>query len=157
MHVLKKYHDLVEHETEKFIERNMECCVKNYEKHIMAKEMLATLSYLKELTHDHEYTHDFDYVMAKNWVEHMKPKAKWTIEETTAAAYKHGIEFIHITEYCWWVAMNKMYSDYSDVLNQYSMDADIYVKMAKAWLFDEDSAVEPKEKLAIEYKYLMKK
>lgn len=156
MSTFKKYHDTIKKETEKFINDNMVACSKNYQKHIMAKEMLATLYYLEHI--DMETSEEFNETMAKHWVAKMNPKAKWSIEETTKVAEQYGVKFEHISNYCWWVAMNKIYSDYGKTISKYSMaDVGIYVDMAKDWLFDEDSAVTPREKMLIEYKYLMKR
>ena len=53
--------------------------------------------------------------------------------------------------WCWWITMNMIYSDYSAVAYKYGVDtADFYADMAKAFLFDPDGG-EPEEKLAAYY------
>lgn len=75
----------------------------------------------------------------------------WTVEQTTAVAQGMGIRFEHISEMCWNVTMNMMYSDYYGVASRYGVNSpDFYAEMAKAFLFDKD-APSPKEKLAAYY------
>lgn len=75
----------------------------------------------------------------------------WTIEQTTAVAHANGVEFTHITPYCFNVAMNMMYSDYCAVAEKYGVGTpEFYCDMAKAFLFDKDGP-SPKEKLAAYY------
>ena len=63
----------------------------------------------------------------------------WTIAQTTAVAQSIGVKFDHISDYCWNVAMNMMYSDYCTVANKYNVGTpEFYACMAKAFLFDKD-------------------
>lgn len=75
----------------------------------------------------------------------------WTIAQTTAVAQSIGVKFDHISDYCWNVAMNMMYSDYCTVANKYNVGTpEFYACMAKAFLFDKD-AKSPNAKMAAYY------
>lgn len=75
----------------------------------------------------------------------------WTIAQTTAVAQSIGVKFDHITDYCWNVAMNMMYSDYCNVASKYNINVpEFYAHMAKAFLFDKD-AKSPSAKMAAYY------
>ena len=75
----------------------------------------------------------------------------WTVDQTTSVAHSLGVKFEHISEMCWNVTMNMMYSDYFKVANKYGFStADFYGEIAKAFLFDKD-AESPREKLAAYY------
>ena len=76
----------------------------------------------------------------------------WSIEETTSVAESIGLKFEHISDWCWWITMNMMYSDYYTVAERFGVNsAEFYAEMAKAFLFDKDGG-EPKHKIA-EYYY----
>ena len=75
----------------------------------------------------------------------------WTIAQTTAVAQSIGVKFNHISDYCWNVAMNMMYSDYCTVANKYNVGTpEFYACMAKAFLFDKD-AKSPNAKMTAYY------
>ena len=60
----------------------------------------------------------------------------WTQDQTAAAARSVGM--MGTPE--WYAAMNMMYSDYSEVAKEFSVDRpDLYAKMAKAFLMDKDA------------------
>jgi hypothetical protein len=110
---------------------------------------------------DKEYA--FDATTAKSWVEAMENEdgthgEHWTIEETTGVAQSHGINFNSgITEYCWWVTMNMLYSDYFHVARKYGVaTADFFGDMAKAFLYDKDAGT-PREKITGYYYGVVKK
>ncbi len=93
---------------------------------------------------------------AKHWAAKMENAdgtmgGHWTIDQTNSVAKTYGIEFTHITEYCWNVTMNMMYSDYCQVAKRFGVDLpEFYASMAKAFLFDKDGP-EPKGKIAAYY------
>ena len=74
----------------------------------------------------------------------------WDLATTTQVAKSNGIEFNHFNEYDWCYVMNMLYSDYYKVIGN---DANMYVKMSKAFLMDKDA---PKGK-ALKYYISMKK
>lgn len=93
---------------------------------------------------------------AKQWNAHMINEdgtmgGHWTVEQTNSVASTYGVKFEHITEYCWNVTMNMMYSDYCYVARNFGVDTpEFYACMSKAFLFDKDGP-EPKDKLAAYY------
>ena len=74
---------------------------------------------------------------AREWVEGMKPKARWTKEEVKPLAEEVGMGHRLPEMYA---AMNAMASDYGAVATKYNVDVPgFYASMAKAWLCDEDA------------------
>ncbi len=99
-----------------------------------------------ELTHD-----DAEVWNTKMLNDDGTTGGRWTIAQTTAIAQSVEVKFNHITDYCWNVAMNMMYSDYCTVANKYNVGTpEFYACMAKAFLFDKD-AKSPSAKLAAYY------
>ena len=94
---------------------------------------------------------------AEKWASYMvnddgSTGAHWTMDQTTAVAEANGVKFEHISEWCWWITMNMMYSDYSAVADKYGIGtAEFYADMAKAFLFDKDGPG-PREKLSAYYR-----
>lgn len=72
--------------------------------------------------------------MAKKWVTSMKPYGEhWDYETTTQLLKDNGINLEPIDFY---VVINMMYNDYAKVIGD---DLDMYVKLSRAWLKDEDA------------------
>lgn len=73
----------------------------------------------------------------------------WDVDQTTTVAESIGVYFDDITEQCWNVAMNMMYSDYASVADKYGVSsAKFYGELARAFLWDPDGPG-AEEKLAI--------
>lgn len=93
---------------------------------------------------------------AKAWLDGMENVdgtigAHWTVEETDP------LRPMDVSNLCWNVAMNMMYSDYSDVANKYGGGAvRFYADMAKAFLYDPD-APDHKKKLGAYYHAVLNK
>lgn len=80
----------------------------------------------------------------------------WTVDQTTELAQSLGVEFTHISPWCWNVTCNMMYSDYCSVARAFGTDIpNWYGSMAKAFLFDPDG-LPPKEKVAAFYNHVVK-
>lgn len=77
---------------------------------------------------------------AKQWVESMKPEAKWNIEDVKSVKEKYNINIPLIDFY---VLMNMLYTDYNQLFGD---DLNTYINLSKAWYYDED-APEGAEKL----------
>lgn len=78
------------------------------------------------------YNYEIDEELAKEIVSNMKPLGEyWTIEEISNANGEdnHRIEDMYIV-------MNSMANDYQNVISL--DDTDTYVRLARAWLDDED-------------------
>ena len=96
-----------------------------------------------------EFTHED----AENWASWLQNDdgttgPHWTIEQTTSVAKNNGVVFDDkLSDWCWWIAMNMLYSDYSTVAEKYKVSTgEFYSDMAKAFLFDKDGPG-PMEKL----------
>lgn len=118
------------------------------------KSMWECWELLNEVESKCNKTKDFDYNVAKSWVDNMDNEdgthgEHWSIEETTGVAQVMGVQFGNgITEYCWWVTMNMLYSDYFLVAKKYGVaNADFFGDMAKAFLYDKDAG-SPREKIS---------
>ena len=95
--------------------------------------------------------------MAERWVRGMKNAdgstgAHWTLDQTTELMQRRGINYNPVK---FWVAMNAVYSDLSEVAERHGVGNDeFYADMAKSfWLCDKD-AVE--DKLAAYYENVVK-
>lgn len=78
-----------------------------------------------------------------------KDKAFLTRENITKRAKEMGITFDDFTEDELVVATLMVYTDYSKTLGTGNMD--LYIRLAKDWLCDEDAEVQYGEKLAVYY------
>jgi hypothetical protein len=90
----------------------------------------------------------------KEWAENLENAdgskgAKFGKEQIISIARAQGIQFHDFTEDELVMTANMLYSDYCKVLP--NSDAVVYVRMAKAFLEDEDAAVKGGEKLAKYY------
>ena len=98
---------------------------------------------------------------AEAWVSHMANEdgttgPHWPMEQTTALAESMGLSWEKISPWCWWVAMNMMYSDYGSVAIHYGVStAEFFAELAQAFLFDKDGP-DPREKLAAYYHGIVK-
>ena len=101
---------------EEMIDKLDENCAKKY------KRKLYEMAYGKVLNKE----------MATEWVNSMKPSGKWTLEETTSVKPNANIKDLDF-----YVVMNMLYSDYHEILGE---DTEMYIKLAVAWLTDEDVA-----------------
>nr|DAH34405.1 MAG TPA: hypothetical protein [Bacteriophage sp.] len=118
--------------------------------------MVECYEHIKAYAESLECVSDFSRADAEAWCEKMENAdgttgAHWTKEQTTSVAESLGVTWDHITPWCWWVAMNMMYSDYCLVAERHGVfTAEFYGDLAKAFLWDKD-APEPKAKLAAYY------
>lgn len=113
----------------------------------------AMFKALRDVERRMAMAHTFTADDAHKWAEYMvnddgTTGAHWTIEQTSAVAESVGVMFTHITDWCWWITLNMMYSDYSKVAEKYGVGtAEFYADMAKSFLFDPDGPG-PMEKLS---------
>lgn len=98
----------------------------------------------------------FDQDAAKAWVAGMvnadgSTGAHWSMEQTTDLADTLGITWEHFTPWCWWVAVNMVYSDYYAVASHFGVATpEFFAELARAFLIDKDAPA-AKEKLAAYY------
>lgn len=82
--------------------------------------------------------------LAKMKVSEMKPHGEhWTLEQTTSVGKGAGVDFTQVKPCTFYYVMNMLYNDYATVLGS---DANMYIKMSKAWLEDVDSPYDGNEK-----------
>ena len=111
-----------------------------------AEKMLTGGSYGSEFTHED----------ANRWADKLVNDdgtmgAHWTMDQTSGVAADQGVAFTHITDWCWWITMNMIYSDYCGVAMKHGVDtAEFYADLSKAFLFDKDGPG-PEEKLGAYY------
>lgn len=127
------------------------------------KGMLECWEELDEVEKKINNSYSFDEQSAKMWVANMKNEdgtdgEHWTIDETNGVAQAMGVYFGNdLSEYCWWVTMNMLYSDYYNVAKKYNLvSADFFGNMAKAFLFDKDAG-SAREKLSRYYSCVVNK
>lgn len=84
---------------------------------------------------------------AERWVSEMrnedpaKPEGgKWSIDQAKPYAQKHGIRTDGPQFFEFYVMMNAMYSDYSEVAKKFNAATpDFFAEMAKAFIMDRDA------------------
>ena len=79
---------------------------------------------------------------------------KWDTDQIRQVAQQHGIRFEEYSPELLTAVANSLYSDYCKVLGG---DMMLYVKMAKAFLEDDDFEGEPEEKAMLYYKCIVSK
>ena len=79
---------------------------------------------------------------------------KWDTDQIRQVAQQHGIRFEEYSPELLTAVTNMLYSDYCKVLGA---DMMMYVKLAKAWLEDDDFDGEPEEKAMLYYKCIVSK
>lgn len=127
-------------------------------------ECWKTIDKIERKYGEKEFTHED----AKMWADHMVNEdaklmggnnttgAHWTIEQTTAVAESVGVKFDHISDWCFWIAMNMMYSDYADNAFDFGVTVpEYFAGLAKAFLFDKDGGA-PHAKIAAYYHGIVK-
>lgn len=79
---------------------------------------------------------------------------KWEVDQVRQIAQQQGIRFEEYSPELLTAIANMLYSDYCKVLGA---DPNIYVKLSKAWLEDDDFDGEPDEKAMLYYKCIVEK
>ena len=113
-----------------------------YEKYKME---LYVMAYGKVLTDD----------MKREWVEEMKPRAKWTEEQVKSVVEQYGVKVPYMSAY---VIMNMLYSDMQSAFGSGDDEESLkrYLQGTNDWYFDEDAEVDGEEKL-FNYKFYVVK
>ena len=80
---------------------------------------------------------EFDEADAREWVSHMDPPGKWTMEQTTAVMHQYGY---HHKPCVFYAVMNMLWSDYGKTVTKHGMDrADFWAAMAHDFIDDPDA------------------
>ena len=99
---------------------------------------------------------EFTKADAEQWAQHMRNTdgstgAHWSMEQTTSLAESLGVSRDEVSPWCWWIAVNMMYSDYYGVASRFGVATpEFFAELARAFLLDEDGPG-PKPKMAAYY------
>lgn len=103
-------------------------CRDDLKKLVLLGEAMELLSHT-----DREFTE----TDAREWVSHMDPPARWTMEQTTAVMRQHGYEHRPCVFYA---TMNMLWSDYGHTVSKYGVDrADFWAELAHDFIADPDA------------------
>lgn len=124
---------------------------KNYERlsilYAIRSQLNLTASAEKSLTKRDvllRWKMDFTKAEAEKWAAGLENAdgttgPHWPIEQTSALADSMGISPEQVPPWCWWIAVNMMYADYSEVALHYGIKTvGFFGEMAQAFLFDKD-------------------
>ena len=111
--------------------------------------------HVKTEIHELIYGKKIDEDIAEDWIEDMKPSAKWTKNEVETVANSYGIQIPTCELY---VLLNMLYSDSSNIYGDGNSSESIekYIQGVKDWYYDEDIKISGSEKLYNYYKYIVK-
>ena len=80
---------------------------------------------------------EFTEADAKEWVKHMNPPARWTMDQVTAVMRQQGYTHKPCEFYA---VMNALASDYGKTMAKYGVDRpDVWADLAHDWLCDMDA------------------
>ena len=80
---------------------------------------------------------EFTEADAKNWVAHMNPPARWSMEQTTAVMRQRGYDHKPCV---FWAVMNAMASDYGKTMAKYGADKpEVWADLADDFIEDADA------------------
>ena len=93
--------------------------------------------------------------MKREWVEEMKPSAKWTEEEVKSVITQYGVKVPNMSAF---VIINMLYSDMKNAFGNGDDEESLkrYLQATNDWYFDEDAEVDGEEKL-FNYKFYVVK
>lgn len=118
----------VEKEIKVLLDESPMTCA-NLEKFVL---LCKTMKYLGRV--HREFTEED----AREWVEHMDPPARWTMEQTTTVMHQKGY---HQKPCEFWAVMNMLASDYGKTAAKYGVDkTEFWVDLACDFLNDKDGS-----------------
>lgn len=131
-------------------------------------EMYHGAVYPKDNSYDMEWkeqnhnAYEMTYEQGKEWVSKMENSdgtagEHWSMPTTTAVAKQYGIDLMTISPECFYISMNKKYSDGYETAKIYGLQDDVsyYVNRVKEDINDMDT-VSLEERLAVEYNLIRK-
>lgn len=81
---------------------------------------------------------EFSEEDAREWVSHMNPPARWTMDQTTAVMHQRGYNHSPCEFYA---VMNMLVSDYGTTMAKYGADKpEVWADLADAFIKDADAA-----------------
>ena len=117
----------IENEITKMLEYSPMTC-DNLERYVL---LCKAMKYIDHT--DREFTE----ADAREWVSHMNPPARWTMEQTTAVIKQYGYNYKPCVFYA---VMNMLWSDYGKTVVKHGMDnLDFWVEMAHDFIDDYDA------------------
>ncbi len=94
--------------------------------------------------------------MKRQWVEQMRPSAKWSEQEIKDVVDNYGIDIPYLSVY---VIMNKFYSDTRKAFEESDGDEEKslrrYIEATKGWYYDSDATNTEEAKLYCYWKYIV--
>lgn len=117
----------IEHEMKELLEKGW-MCRDDLKKLVLLGEAMEVMGHT-----DREFTEED----AREWVSHMDPPGKWSMEQTTAVMRQHGYDHRSCVFYA---VMNMMWSDYGKTVSKFGMDrADFWAELAHDFIDDPDA------------------
>lgn len=117
----------VEHEIHELLEKGW-MCRDDLKKLILLGEAMEMLGHV-----DQEFTE----ADAREWVSHMDPPGKWTMDQTTTVMEQMGYHFRPCVFYA---VMNMLWSDYGKTIEKHGLDRPAFwAELAKDFIDDKDS------------------
>lgn len=125
----------MEHITIPNIEREMKYVLEHQP---MCRSSLAEFVTLGQAMEYMKHVHrEFTEEDARNWVAHMDPPARWTMDQATAVMHQYGYDHEPWTFYA---VMNMLNSDMGRSMARYGADrTEIWAALANDWLSDPDA------------------
>lgn len=122
------------------------CLIKEYDEDIFKKYKMTLyeMAYGKRLTDN----------MKRQWVEQMKPSARWNEEEIREIANNYGTDVPILSVY---VIMNMFYSDMRKSFGSAEDEESIerYIQGTNDWYYDSDASNTEEAKLYCYWKYIV--
>lgn len=139
----------MEHITIGNIEQEIEHILKNRSMNCGNLEQFVLLCQAMEYMG--KMRHEFTEEDAKEWVKHMNPPARWTMDQTTAVMQQNGYSHKPCE---FWATMNMLYSDYGKTITKHNLDKpEVWAALAHDFLDDGDAV---KDKLGRYWRDIVK-
>lgn len=117
----------IENEITEMLEHSPMTC-ENLERYVL---LCKAMKYI-----DHT-NREFTEADAREWVSHMDPPARWTMDQTSAVMRQYGYKYRPCVFYA---VMNMLWSDYGKTVAKHGADTvDFWVEMAHDFIDDPDA------------------
>lgn len=117
----------IEHEMQELLEKGW-MCIEDLKKLVLLGEAMEVMGHA-----DRKFTEKD----AIEWVKHMDPPARWTMDQTTAVMWQRGYNHKPCEFYA---VMNMLWSDYGKTVAKHGTDTvDFWAEMAHDFIDDHDA------------------
>ena len=117
----------IEHEMQELLEKGW-MCRDDLKKLVLLGEAMEVMGHV-----DREFTE----ADAREWVGHMDPPGKWTMDQTTTVMEQMGYHFKPCVFYA---VMNMLWSDYGKTIEKHGLDRPAFwAELAKDFIEDGDA------------------